>query len=64
MKDSENEFSETQNSSDLVESLTDFNREDWSAFDNLVERSIRLSKRLLHKTENEDFFRDLVMNFY
>ena len=64
MKDSENEFSGTKNSTDWVESLTDFNREDWNAFDTLVERSIRLSKRLLSKTDNEDFFRDLVMNFY
>jgi hypothetical protein len=64
MKDSKSKFSGTEDSNEWVESLTDFNREDLDAFDNLVERSIQLSKRLLSKTENEDFFRDLVMNFY
>jgi len=64
MKDAENESLKSQSNTDWAESLKDLDREDWSTFDNLVERSLQLSKRLLYKADNEDFFSDLVMNFY
>ena len=63
MADNENGYQMLHCSAELVESLGDFNKEDWNLYDHLVSGSIKLSRRLFAKQDNEELFLDLMNDF-
>jgi len=63
MADKENGNMLLHYSADLVERLGDYNRADWSLYDNLVAGSVKLSRKFFALQDNEDFFRDLTNEF-